>query len=63
MNGVNTGNNETRTLGIKPNETKEDWKNLSQKIYKAKQEMMSAVREMDNKIIANNDFIVTLNDF
>lgn len=25
--------------------------------------MMSAVKEMDNKITANNDYIVTLNDF
>ena len=37
IGGINTGTNEKRTLIIKPNENKEDWKNLSQKIYKTRQ--------------------------
>ena len=37
MNDINTGGNQTRTLVIKPNENKEDWKTLSMKMYKLRQ--------------------------
>jgi hypothetical protein len=44
IQGVNNGTNETKTYIIKPNETKEDWKTLSVKIYKAKQEMQANIK-------------------
>ena len=46
---------------IKPNENKEDWKILSTKMYKLKMEVQSGLRDMENKIAANNDMVVVLN--
>jgi hypothetical protein len=44
--GVNTNPGEIKTVVIKPNENKEDWKILSTKIYKLKMEMQSGLRDM-----------------
>ena len=59
--GVNTNPGETKTVVIKPNQNKEDWKILSTKIYKLKMEVTSGLRDMENKITANNDMVVVLN--
>lgn len=40
------GTNEKRTLIIKPNENKEDWKDLSHKIYKTRQEVIGMVKDL-----------------
>ena len=44
--GVNTSSGDVKTVVIKPNENKEDWKILSTKIYKLKMELHSGMREM-----------------
>jgi peptidoglycan hydrolase CwlO-like protein len=42
--GVNTGTNEIKTILIKPNENKEDWKSLSTKMQKLKMDVQSGIR-------------------
>lgn len=37
IGSLNNGTGETRTLVIKANENKEDWKEVTQKIYKLRQ--------------------------
>lgn len=54
MAGVNSGTHETKTLIIKPNETKDDWKSLSTKMTKLKQEVTYQIKELEGKITANN---------
>ena len=46
VGGINVGTNEKRTLVIKPNENKEDWKDLSHKIFKTRHEILSMVKEL-----------------
>ena len=46
IGGINVGTNEKRTLIIKPNENKEDWKDLSHKIYKTRQEVIGMVKDL-----------------
>lgn len=62
IGGVNAGTNEKRTLIIKPNETKEDWKQLSNKIYKSKQEVLAQVRELETKVSVNSDITIILQE-
>lgn len=59
--GVNAGSHEVKTYVIKPNENKEDWKSLSTKMYKLKMELQAGVRELEGKIVTNNDMVVVLN--
>lgn len=63
MAGVNSGSHETKTFVIKPNETKEDWKSLSTKISKLRQELISQVKDLEGRITANNELSVILNGF
>ena len=57
---INTGQGEKTTILIKPNETKEDWKSLSIKMHKLKLDLTGSMREMESKIVANNEIGVSV---
>lgn len=59
--GVNTTSGEVKTVVIKPNENKEDWKILSTKMYKLRMELQAGLRDLQGKIATNNDMVVVLN--
>ena len=60
MSQINTGGNEVKTILIKPNENKEDWKNLSTKMHRLRMELQANVRELEGKIVASNEIGVTV---
>jgi hypothetical protein len=40
---------------IKPNENKEDWKSVTQKIHKLKIELNASLKELEGKIYADRE--------
>lgn len=43
-----------RTVVIKPNENKEDWKSLSTKMQRLRSEMQAGLREVEGKVATSN---------
>lgn len=62
MGDLNTGTGETRTLVIKANQNKDDWKDVTHKIYKLRQQLLSYVKDLESKINLNNDMTVVIQE-